>query len=135
MLGDDSLECHFRIDSGLLYDIRGEVAMIIKHLEIYYPKNCSAELLRIANALENISNQLEKNKSICNVEQQNNSDSISISDSEPESMTVTEAAKLLRISNPKMYELLQTGKIHSIRVGRKILISRSSLLAFLAKGQ
>ena len=108
--------------------------MIIKHLDIYCPQTCSAELLRIANALENISNLLEKNKSICNVEQQNNSAPISISDSEPESMTVTEAAKLLRISNPKMYELLQTGKVHSIRVGRKILISRSSLLSFLTNG-
>ena len=50
-------------------------------------------------------------------------------------MTVTEAAELLRISLPKMYEFAKSGKIHSIKVGRRILISRSSLMALIKEGE
>ena len=52
-----------------------------------------------------------------------------------EVMTVTEAAELLRISLPKMYEFAKSGKIHSIKVGRRILISRSSLMALIKEGE
>lgn len=108
--------------------------MIIKHLHVYYPQTGCEELLRIANILESIAHSLEKLIQINGVAQQSNPSPSAISDSIPESMTVTEAAKLLRISTPKMYELLQAGKIHSIRIGRKIVVSRTSLLAFLTNG-
>ncbi len=49
-------------------------------------------------------------------------------------LTVPEAARLIGISNPKMYELVRAGQVHSIRVGKKILISRKSLLDWLRKG-
>ena len=49
-----------------------------------------------------------------------------------EVMNVKEAAKLMRLSLPKMYELAESGVIRSVRVGRRVLVSRSSLLAFLA---
>lgn len=43
-------------------------------------------------------------------------------------ITVVEAAEMIRISKPTMYELIRSNQIHSIRVGKKILVSRQSLL-------
>ena len=43
-------------------------------------------------------------------------------------ITVAEAAEMIRISKPTMYELIRSNQIHSIRVGKKILVSRQSLL-------
>lgn len=43
-------------------------------------------------------------------------------------ITIAESAKMLRISKPKMYELIRSGQIHSINIGKKILVSRQSLL-------
>lgn len=50
----------------------------------------------------------------------------SIPQSSP-AITITEAAQILRISKPKMYELIRSGQIHSINIGKKILVSRQSL--------
>ena len=55
--------------------------------------------------------------------------------SESEVMTVKEAATMLRISLPKMYEFARSGKVHALKFGRKILISRSSLMALLREGE
>lgn len=49
-------------------------------------------------------------------------------------LTVQEAAQLVRICKPKMYELVRAGKVRSIKVGKKILISRKSLMDWLTKG-
>ena len=49
-------------------------------------------------------------------------------------LTVPEAAQLIGISNPKMYELVRAGKVRSVRVGKKILISQKSLMDWLEKG-
>ncbi len=43
-------------------------------------------------------------------------------------LTVEEAAKLLRVSRGSAYEAVRTGELPSIRVGRRILIPRQSLL-------
>ena len=43
-------------------------------------------------------------------------------------ITVAEAARMIRISKPTMYELIRSNQVHSIRVGKKILVSRQSLL-------
>lgn len=43
-------------------------------------------------------------------------------------ITVAEAAEMLKISKPSMYELIRSEQVHSIRVGQKILVSRQSLL-------
>lgn len=51
--------------------------------------------------------------------------------SPPLCVTPTEAAKLLSIGRTKMYSLLKSGKIPSIRVGRKILIPTAELEAWL----
>lgn len=51
-----------------------------------------------------------------------------------EVMTVKEAAKLMRISLPMMYEFAKSGKVHAINIGRRVLISRSSLMALLREG-
>ena len=50
-------------------------------------------------------------------------------------MTIKEAAAMLRISLPTMYEFARSGKIHSMEIGRKILVSRSSILALLREGE
>ena len=52
-----------------------------------------------------------------------------------EVMTVKEAAAMLRISLPKMYEFARSGKIHAIEIGRRVLISRSSIMALLMEGE
>ena len=52
-----------------------------------------------------------------------------------EVMTIKEAAAMLRISLPKMYEFARSGKVHTVEFGRRILISRSSLMALLREGE
>ena len=47
---------------------------------------------------------------------------------EPLVLTVDEAAELLRISRGSAYEAVRTGQIPSVRIGRRILISRQLLL-------
>lgn len=47
---------------------------------------------------------------------------------EPVVLTVEEAAELLRISRGSAYEAVRTGEIPSIRIGRRIIISRQLLL-------
>ena len=49
-------------------------------------------------------------------------------------LTVTEAANMLGISLPKMYEVVRMGRIPSIRVGRRIVISRQAVLDWLKEG-
>ena len=49
-------------------------------------------------------------------------------------LTVPEAAELIGICRPKMYEMVRAGKVRSVRAGKKILISRQSLLDWLKKG-
>ena len=58
--------------------------------------------------------------------------------SSPESkvtLTVTEAAQLIGICKPKMYEIVRARKVRFVKVGKKILISRQSLLDWLKKGE
>ena len=52
-----------------------------------------------------------------------------------EVMTVREAAAMLRISLPKMYEFARSGRVHSIEIGRRVLVSRSSIMALLEEGE
>lgn len=47
---------------------------------------------------------------------------------EPVVLTVDETAKLLRIARGTAYEAVRTGQIPSVRIGRRILISRQLLL-------
>ena len=49
-------------------------------------------------------------------------------------LTVAEAAEMIGISKPKMYELVRTGKFRIVKIGKKILISRQSLMDWLKKG-
>ena len=51
-----------------------------------------------------------------------------------DALTVTEAAEMLGISLPKMYEIVRMGRIPSIRVGKKIVISRQAVLDWLKEG-
>ena len=55
--------------------------------------------------------------------------------SDNEVMTVKEAAAMLRISLPKMYEFARSGRVHSIEIGRRVLVSRSSIMALLTEGE
>lgn len=49
-------------------------------------------------------------------------------------LTVQEAAEELGISKPKMYEIIRAGKLHTVNIGKKILISRQSMLDWIKKG-
>lgn len=45
----------------------------------------------------------------------------------PEIMTPAEAARFLRLGKNGIYDAIKAGSIPSIRVGRRILLSRNSL--------
>lgn len=47
-------------------------------------------------------------------------------------LTVVEAAKELRIGRNKMLELVHSDRIKVIRLGRRIVVPRKSLEAFIA---
>ena len=49
-------------------------------------------------------------------------------------LTVQEAADLIGICKPNMYALVRTGIVRSVMVGKKILISRQSLVDWIEKG-
>jgi len=93
-----------------------------------------SEISRIADALERISLLLEHGALACTAEGTNLDNGIwsGISPSNVgEVMTVNEAAEMLRISLPTMYELIRKKRVHSLKIGRKILVSRSSLMNLL----
>ena len=49
-------------------------------------------------------------------------------------LSVREAAELIGISKPKMYELIHCNEIPSIHVGKKIVIARQALMDWLSEG-
>ncbi len=49
--------------------------------------------------------------------------------------TVAEAARLLRVSKPTLYEALRTGVVPCLRLGRRVLIPRAGLERLLAGEQ
>ena len=49
-------------------------------------------------------------------------------------LSVREAAELIGISKPKMYELIHSNEIPSIHVGKKIVIARQALMDWLSDG-
>lgn len=49
--------------------------------------------------------------------------------------SVSEARKKLKLSRAKMYELVNSGQIFSVRAGRKILIPYKALEQFLEPAQ
>jgi len=48
-------------------------------------------------------------------------------------LSVREAAELIRISKPKMYELVHSNEIPSIQIGKKIVIARLALMDWLSE--
>ena len=46
-------------------------------------------------------------------------------------LTVDEAAAMLGISRGLAYELVRQGRLPSVRLGRRILVPRAALVAFL----
>ena len=52
---------------------------------------------------------------------------------EPMAVSVTEAAELLHISRPMVYELMRRRDFPSFKVGRRTLISVSGLRAWVKK--
>ena len=49
-------------------------------------------------------------------------------------LSVREAAELIGISKPKMYELIHSNEIPSIHVGKKIVIARQAPMDWLSEG-
>ena len=56
---------------------------------------------------------------------------LSILKDEPEVMTVLEAAKILRLGKNKTYDLVNSGRLSSIKVGGRIIIPKMCIVAFL----
>jgi len=50
---------------------------------------------------------------------------------EPEVLTVSETAKLLRTGKNKTYEVIRSGRLQSIKIGGKILVPKMRLIEFL----
>ena len=50
---------------------------------------------------------------------------------EPEVMTVIEAAKVLRLGKNKTYDLINSGRLSSIKVGGKTIIPKMCIVSFL----
>lgn len=50
---------------------------------------------------------------------------------EPEVMTVLEAAKVLRLGKNKTYDLINSGRLSSIKVGGKTIIPKMCIVSFL----
>ena len=49
---------------------------------------------------------------------------------EPDVLTVPEAAKLLRIGKNQVYELVKNGRLGAIKLGKKIIVPKPSLVDF-----
>ena len=56
---------------------------------------------------------------------------LSMLKNEPEVMTVIEAAKVLRLGKNKTYDLINSGRLSSIRVGGKIIGPKMCIVSFL----
>lgn len=107
--------------------------MYIHHLEACSNADYSETLTRIANALECISHQLEGNTiPVSNASLRFCNEFIPEQTGIKEVLTVSEAAEIMRISKPSMYDLAESGEIRSVRVGRRVLVSRSSLMEYIS---
>ena len=53
----------------------------------------------------------------------------------PDVLTVRQVAELLNIGRNTAYELVRSGGIKSVTVGRQIRISKESVLEFMRKGR
>ena len=49
---------------------------------------------------------------------------------EPDVLTVPEAARLLRIGKNQAYELVKNGRLGAIKLGKKIIVPKLSLIDF-----
>ena len=56
---------------------------------------------------------------------------LSILKDEPEVLTVIEVAKILRIGKNKAYDLVNGGRLSSIKVGGKTIVPKMCLVTFL----
>jgi excisionase family DNA binding protein len=50
----------------------------------------------------------------------------------PRCLTVEQAAQLLNVGRSMAYDLIRTGRLRSVKIGRRRLIPRSALDALLA---
>ena len=56
---------------------------------------------------------------------------LSMLKNEKEVLTVSDVARILRIGKNKAYDLVNTGKISSIKIGGKTIIPKMCLIKFL----
>ncbi len=49
-------------------------------------------------------------------------------------LSVSEAAEMIGISKPKVYDLIRDGELTSIHVGKKIVIPKQSVIDWLSGG-
>lgn len=49
----------------------------------------------------------------------------------PLALTVEQVAQVLQLGKPRIYELVRSGKLRSLRIGRKIRVPKSALAELL----
>lgn len=49
----------------------------------------------------------------------------------PDIVNITDIQKMLKIGRNNTYELLKSGKIHTLRVGKKYIIPKQSVIDFV----
>lgn len=52
----------------------------------------------------------------------------------PQLLTVAEAAAILRVSIPRLYQLARMGSVPSVRLVRQLRFSRDALASYIARG-
>lgn len=57
---------------------------------------------------------------------------MAITEAEPLTYTVAEAARLIGVSRRFAYEMAGTGELPSVRLGHKVMVPRAALERFLA---
>jgi len=52
----------------------------------------------------------------------------------PDVLTVKQIAELLRIGRNSAYELVRSGEIESVTIGRQIRVLKANVISFVSKG-
>jgi excisionase family DNA binding protein len=54
---------------------------------------------------------------------------------EPQSISISDAARAIGIGRTKLYELINTGDLKTLKIGRRTLVSAASIKALVSGGQ
>ena len=83
-------------------------------------------------AIRNLHHQGKRNDSLMHLD--NKTAQMDSSPGTKQTLTVSEAAEILGVSRPMVYNLIRGGSIPAINVGKKILISKHVLSVWMKNG-